>query len=455
MADLPLSLTLALSLSLAAGPAPEGAAPPALTLSRAVERALSHEARYLAAEASFRAEREVLEQARARLLPELSANVSRAHNDLTAVVGEASAHTSYISAGDSISLRQPLYRPERWASYQQAKAEVGRLEAVLSGARNRLHVSVASAYLELLRAMAEFQALQAQRSAVAGQAAAAARAVPLGLASPSESEERAAQAELSVLRALQAEARLTERRRELENMVGEPVTRVLAADDGDASLARIAAGDLHDWLARATEAAPEVRAARAAVEVAREGVRVASAGHKPTLDLVAARTKSRSETFTAIDQTFYNSSVGVQLNVPLFAGGRTDAAVRQALARHERAEAELQLALRETGLLVEREHRTVLQAAQRLRAHVALVQSGRRALLAAQQGSARGTHSQLDVLEAQGRLQAAQQEHAATLAELLAARVRLQGLAGELGADALPEVERVLVRPVTVPIVAR
>lgn len=446
-----LSLTLAIALSTGILPAQEPPPGPVLTLSRAVERALAHEARYRAAEASFRAEREVLEQARSRLLPEVSANLGRTHNDLTAVVGDTAAQTSYISAGNSISLRQPLYRPERWASYQQAKAEVARLEAVLATARNRLHVSVASAYLELLRAAAEWQALQAQQAALAGQAAAAARGVPLGLASASEREERAAQAELAALRALQAEARLTERRRELENMVGEPVTRLLAAEEDGESLSRLAAGELRDWQDRAAEAAPEVRAARAAVEVAREGVRVASAGHKPTLDLVAARTKSRSETFTAIDQTFYNSSVGVQLNVPLYGGGRTESTVRQAVARQERSEAELQAALRDTAVLVEREHMTVRQAAQRLRAHAALVRSARQGVQAAQQGVARGTHAQLEVLEAQGRLQAAQQEHAATVAELLAARVRLQGLAGELSVQALPEVERVLVRPVQVP----
>jgi outer membrane protein len=137
--------------------------------------------------------------------------------------------------------------------------------------------------------------------------------------------------------------------------------------------------------------------------------------------------------------------------VPLYGGGRTESTIRQAVARQERSEAELQLALRDTAVLVEREHMTVRQAAQRLRAHAALVRSARQGVQAAQQGVARGTHAQLEVLEAQGRLQAAQQEHAATVAELLAARVRLQGLAGELSVQALPEVERVLVRPVQVP----
>ena len=99
----PLSLTLAIALSTGILPAQEPPAGPVLTLSRAVERALAHEARYLAAEASFRAEREVLEQARSRLLPEVSANLGRTHNDLTAVVGETAAQTSYVSAGNSIS----------------------------------------------------------------------------------------------------------------------------------------------------------------------------------------------------------------------------------------------------------------------------------------------------------------------------------------------------------------
>jgi integrase len=71
----------------------------------------------------------------------------------------------------------------------------------------------------------------------------------------------------------------------------------------------------------------------------------ARAGHLPTLDLVAQVQRSRSENFNSPQSGYVNSSVGLQLNVPLYQGGYVDSVSRQVQAEYLRA-GELMEALR-------------------------------------------------------------------------------------------------------------
>jgi len=430
-----------------------GQTPPAeaLSFARAVDQARGYEAKYQAARASFRADSEILPQARGALLPEVSLTTNRIYNQLDAVFGGQSRQSiDYWSGGTNISLRQPIYRPENWARYQQAKSEVQRLEAVLVTDRNRLSVEVAGAYLEALRARAEYLSYQAQVKSQQGQAAAANRGVPLGLISPAERDQVQARAELGTLRALQAEGKATDAQRQLERMVGVPVKLLLAPRDDRFDAASLIDGDLAVWQDKARSGSYDIRAAQANVQVALRGVDRARAGHKPTLDLVAGRSKSTSESFSSIDNTYYNTTIGVQLTVPLYAGGRVDSGVRQAVAQHEKAQAQFDSTVREVAVQVEREYLTLRQAEQRLKAHGALVESAGRNLSAARSGVERGTQSQLDVLEAQGQLFSAQYERSGAWLELLAARIRLESLAGEVDDRTVAQLDGVLVVPVTV-----
>jgi len=423
----------------------------ALSFASAVERARTYEAKHQVARASFRAESEILPQTRGTLLPEVSLSANRTYNQLDAVFGGQSRQSlNYYSGGSGISLRQPLYRPENWARYQQAKYEVQRLEAVLLTDRNRLSVEVAGAYLEALRAQAEFLAYQAQQKSLQGQANAAERGTPLGLVSATDRDQAKARAELGTLRALQAEGKALDAQRQLEKMIGTSAGMLLAPSDDSFDASTFATDELAVWLDRARLNSWDVRAARASLEVTRKGVERARAGHKPTLDLVAGRSKSTSESFSSINNTYYNSSIGLQLTVPLYAGGRIDSGVRQAIAEQDKAEAQLENVLREVAVLVEREYLTLQQAQQRLRAHGGLVRSASQNFEAAQRGAERGTQSQLDILEAQGQLSSARYERSGAWLELLAARIRLQSLAGEVDDQTIAQLNSALVVPVAV-----
>ncbi|MGE3348302.1 MAG: TolC family protein [Ramlibacter sp.] len=430
--------------------APAGAGD-ALSPAAALELAMRHEARFRSAEAAFRAESEGVALARSRLLPELGLNVARTRNSLdSSFNGRGQPHLDYYSGGASVTVRQPLYRPESRARLRQADAENTRQAALLDGERGRLAMDLAVAYLEVLRAQADVVAERAQHEALLGLVAAARRAEPLGLGSAADRDARQAKAELANLRVLQAEAHRAEAVRRLERMVGQPVQRLLGPAEQDFVWLPGGPGPLAGWQAQARERSPDVLAAQAAVRVAREGIERARAEALPTLDLVAGRSKSTSDSYSSVNNTYFNTSLGLQLSVQLYAGGRHDAGIRQAVAQHERAQALLEGAQRELDEAVAHEYELVAQADRRLKAHQVVVRNARQALEAARLGTARGTLSTLDIADAQAQLETARAEQTTARLQMLAAQLKLHTLSGDAPWLSLAPLDRWLVEPVAV-----
>jgi outer membrane protein TolC len=159
-------------------------------------------------------------------------------------------------------------------------------------------------------------------------------------------------------------------------------------------------------------------------------VEKARAGHLPTLDAVAQWSRSESESVTSPNTRYVNRTIGVQLNMPLYAGGYVNAATREALARQTQAEELLEAARRDLALRVTTEFRNVTEG--RLRVH-ALEQAERSAEQLAQSSrkSMRGgVRTLVDVFNADQKKAQTQRDLARARYEMLVAYVRLQALAG-------------------------
>ncbi len=445
-ADPPLLLAQSTTLSPASRattPAPAPAA--ALTPAAALVLATEYEARYQVAKATFRAESQALEQARAGLRPSIGFNLNRTFNMLYPTAGR---QQDYVSSSTSLTLRQPLYRPEASAIVRQAGAEVTRQEAVLGGERNRLSLDVASVYLEALRTDAEWQAQQSQQQALDSLVVAAQRALPLGLGSASLVQERQAKAAQGQLRVMQARLKRSEALAQLDKLIGQPAAKLVSLPDEGFAWPADGPGALADWQQRARAQSPEVQAAQAAIAAAREAIDRAEAGKYPTVDLLAGRSRTVSDTFTSLNNRYINNSIGVQLAVPLYDGGRSSAGTAQAVAQLERAQALLEGTQRDLDLQIDTAHQLLTQASQRLQAHQVVVSASQQAVTAARQGQARGQQSALDVLDAQAQLQTALLEQRTTRLSLLLAQLRLNALAGDAQWLSLAPMQTWLSQPV-------
>ena len=100
-------------------------------------------------------------------------------------------------------------------------------------------------------------------------------------------------------------------------------------------------------------------------------------------------------------------SVGVQVNIPIYAGGGVDASVRRAAAELARAQARLEDDLQSLQLDIERQFRTMESGSARLAALDDAVASSELALHGARRGQSAGVFSSADVLDALRRHHAA------------------------------------------------
>lgn len=408
-------------------------------LAEAYGAALGHDATLRASRAGAEAGREALPQARARLLPGISAAASRSGNEFTSKdtgsgARAGSTRDRYLAGSVSLTLRQGLYRPFEQANVRQAEALVQESEASLARDVQGLLVRVGEAYFELLLADEQIALVESQKQAFTTQLDAARKAFAAGSGTRTDIDEVQARLDMSVAEELQARQQRQLAQRQLQAMIGEPVDAVAALNAGALVLAAPEPKEIEAWIARAEAHSPEIRALQARLDAARHEIDKARAGHQPTLDAVAEWSRSDSDNINRIGSRYTNKSLGLQLTVPLYAGGGVESAVRQAVAEETRARELLQALRDDLAVRLTREFAGVSQGVLRVRALQQAVRSAEQVVLSNRRSFQAGSRTTVDVLNAEQQRVSALRDLAQARFLYLMAQVRLQVLAGEFDA---------------------
>ncbi len=419
----------------------------ALDLLESYQAALNEDADYQAARAAANAGREALPMARAQLLPNLSANATRMQNDLTTetlnLAGQPSTlNSKYPSTNYALTLRQPLYRPAQYAGYLQAIARVASSEASFDKAGQDLAVRVAGAYFNVLLAEETLRQVESQQVAIVGQLAASKRALEAGQGTRTDIDDAQARLDLNRAKLLGARQQIDQARHELQILVNRPVDNLRPLDKQRLELHSLHPTVLTDWIERAALASPELRDMKARVEAARHETARAQAGHKPTLDLIVQRTISASDNVTNPNSRFNNSQIGVQLAVPLFAGGFVSAQLRQAQAALDEAEQRHESVRRKLAAQVRKEYQGVQEGILKVQALTLAEYSADQAVISNEKGFLAGTRSRIDILNAGETRGNVRLELARERLLYAMSRARLLALCGELNEAAIAGMNR-------------
>lgn len=424
----------------------------AIDLLQAWQAALANDPQIRAARSAADASRERVPQARAQLLPQVNVSVQRHWNDLRsetlAPQGQilATAEDRYTSAADALTLRQPLFRPGLAAQLRQAHAIAAQGESQLALEEQRLAARLAEAYLELLRAQDQVRLVQQQRGILETQLDAARKGFAGGSGTRTDIDEAQARLDINVALELEARQAVDIAQRQLSAITGVPSTDVApVAVDRLPSTPPQPAG-VEAWVARAQAASPEVQAARASWEAAREAADVARSEFLPTVDGVAQVLRNENDNPTRVNSRYRQRQIGVQLNVPLFEGGGTSSRVRQADAEGLRAENLLRATELDLATRVHREYRGVTEGLARIRALENAVRSNEQLVLSSRRSYQAGVRTLLDILNAEEQLATVRRDLATARFNYLAALVRLRTLAGEPAEASIAEVNGWLVR---------
>lgn len=419
---------LALALALALHPAW------AMDLRQAYDAAEQNDASIRSSRAGAAGMHEKLPQARAQRLPNLSFNAGANRNALKTSTetaqGPRTFDNRYSSNNQVLQLRQPLYRPFLSALEEQAKAQVASADAMLENDEQDLVLRVSEAYFDALLARAQRDLIAVQKLTYTSQLDSATKGFKAGSGMRTDIDEAQARVDMSLAQELEAAQNVEFTRQRLAVMVGKPFDELADLDVASFRPLPPAPASLAEWTAQAEAANPQLRSLQAQVDAAAREIDKAKAGHKPTLDAVASVSRSDSDSVTSVNTVYNQKFIGLQLSVPLYAGGYVNSTVRQAVAEHERARESLEAARRDLGAKVYEQYRAMTEGVLRVGALQQAVRSAELALESSRKSLLAGVRTTVDVLNAEQQRTLAARDLAQARYMYLLSRIRLQALAG-------------------------
>ena len=415
------------------------------------QEAAANNADLAAARADYAARSEVVPQARAGLLPNLSAgaNLSDTRTDVDTSLGSQS-----ISRSGTVyqaNLSQPLFRADRWFQLQAAEATDEQAALELSATEQSLILQSAETYFAVLRAQDNLASTKAEEAAFKRQLDQANERFDVGLSDKTDVLE--AQAGFDTARANRIIAQ-----QQVEDAFQALITltnRDFAALEGiEHSLPILAPtpNDAKAWVDTAAAQNLNLQASNYAVEAAEETLRQRKAGHAPTLDAVASFQKgdndslgfSNSGTPPRFSDDVEQRSIGLQLNIPLYRGGLTSSQVREAYQRVNQSE-QLRESLRRQVVQDTRNlHRAINTDVETVQARKQSIISSQSALEATEIGYQVGTRNIVDVLDAQRQLYSSVRIYNNARYDYIINNLRLKQAAGTLSPADLEALEQYL-----------
>ncbi|MDO9360934.1 MAG: TolC family outer membrane protein [Polaromonas sp.] len=410
--------------------------------------ARDYDASYQSSRSLYEANLARAEQAKAGILPQagLSAGVNRVNfeNNNPAI------DRNYPQQSASLNASQPLYRPGNWATYEQGKQQVELSKAQLEAAEQDLVVRTSQLYFDVLAAQDTLAFVRAQKAAVAEQLASAKRNFEVGTSTITDSREAQARYDLVIAQEIAAENDLRVKKIALDQLVGrtDSQPRPLLAPT---TLPPLVPPEVNTWVQQSEATHPAIRQAEANLEVAKLEVDKAEAGHKPTVDLTASYGAQRNPQGSATSVNTLNSranttSVGVALNLPLFAGFATQNRIRETLSLEDKARTDLEATKRNVALNTRTAFFGVLSGQGQVRALEAAEASSQSALDANKLGYQVGVRINIDVLNAQSQLFQTKRDLAVARYNVLLGGLRLRQANGTLTPEDLLLINSLLVQ---------
>lgn len=420
-----------------------------LDLLQAFQAAQAGDAHILAARAGAQANQELAPQARAVMMPSVSLSATQFNNQLTqgntqGVGRSPVSQASYTSTNQTLTLRQPLYRPYLWAQYQQAQAQGREALSGLAQEEQSLVVRVCTQYFDALLAQDQLALVMAQRTHLTTQLAAARQAFAAGSGTRTDIDEAQAYLDMNTARALEARQQVMYTLKQLALLINEPVEHLATLDPARLTLDEQEFADPQTWTDRAEKNNPHLQTLIAQLDIARHDLSKARSGHLPTLDIIAQWTRSENDNVTNINTRYVNAGVGVQLNVPLFSGGYVNAAVRQAAASLQQAQHTLTSGRRDLELQVYKAFRAVTESMARIQALEQALRSADQVVLSNEKSFQAGSRTLVNIHDAQQHRMGVARDLSQARYGNLVARLRLLALVGEADTQAIRAINQLL-----------
>ena len=415
--------------------------------------ALAHDAQYAAARAIAEAGREKQPQALAGLLPTVAATGNTFGNDGsfdTRISGSSlstSSRNRFNSNAYSVNLTQPLFRWQNFVQYDQSKLLVMQTEANFAQAGQDLILRVSQAYFDVLVAIENLRAVQANKTAIAQQLEQAKKNFEVGTATITDTYESQSRFDLATAQEIAAENELEVRRYALRVLIGKDPGELNRLKTKAVMEAPQPAG-MEPWVEAAERDSFVVQAQEAAAEAADKAVEINRAGHYPTVDVVANYGQNNGpgqSGLGSIDTT--TRQIGLQVNIPIFQGGAVNSRTREAAARRDAERASLDNVRRTSALSARQAYLGVVNGLAEVRALEAALLSSLSSLESNRLGYEVGVRINIDVLNAENQVYVTRRDLARARYNTLQNQLRLKAAVGTLSEAEVERINQLLEAP--------
>ena len=414
-------------------------------LAEAYRAALANDPDYLSARAARDAASESAAQGLAGLLPLATAGYNTSQNTtdqtLTGTTGPVARISSYPSTSSFVQMKAPILKPRAWFAYSQGKAQAASGEWKLRSQLQDLGNRTLQAYADVVDARAGVELARAQVARAARRADAQRRLLEGGEVTQVQVRDSEARLALDQVALREADDTLANATRNFELSTGLSAAMVPGeAPLRDASHLSVP-GSTKELLELASERNPDLLAQRETLEAAVQDVRKNLSDHSPTVDLVAAYSRSENGQDIAIGQKLTTTSIGIQIAVPLYTGGQTQSTVRQAIANREKAGMDLRSLQHRIELQARQSYHAFITARQRLNATEELLKSAELQRTAAERGIPAGVATEVELVDAQYQIANARRERTKARLSLMQSYARIKAMIGELNEKAISAIE--------------
>ncbi|ELX10619.1 type I secretion outer membrane protein TolC [Janthinobacterium sp. HH01] len=411
----------------------------ALGLLEAYQAALKNDPTYRSAYYAGEAGKENRILGRSNLLPVVSASYNASQNRTTVSALHESVPRDYISRSSTIQLRQSLFNLDGYARYKQGAAQANYAASQFESQQQEVISRVVNAYFDVLYKGDLLALSKVERDVYIEQRKVNDRLFAKGEGTRTDMLESQARLDAAEAAVLEGQDALNNARTTLASIiggdVGEPDRLVPDFDTRPADTLGFEA-----WKQIALERNPDIKTLVYGVEIARQEVNKSRSGHAPRVDFVATYGKSSADTVQTYNQDTTVRSLGVQINIPLYAGGGINAQTRQAVANQEKAKADLQVQTDKVLLELRKDYDALMSSVARIGALKKSVASSELLIKATEQSVKGGVRINLDVLNATQQLYVNKRDLAQARYNYLLNTLRMRSAAGTLSEADVREV---------------
>ena len=413
--------------------------------------ALENDPTYKSAEYSYLADKQIVVQGRAALLPSITLSGSTNWNEY---YQNDQLQQEYNSFSKSARVSQPLFRLDSWFNFKRSKSLTNAAEADFAYQQQNLLLRTAELYFGVLRAIDNLNATISEEKAIKKQLDQAQQRYEVGLSAITGVQEAQLAFDLSMAARINNEGNLFSAREALNALIGREIFSLDELGE-NLNVSFPFPNSKEEWVKTALENNYQLKAAYLRRDAAKSNARSVASNHLPKIDIVGSGSESETNQFNyegfevngqgiPVPAVTGRRNYSIQLSVPIFQGGAVSSRRKQAYSQFNEADENTLFTERSVIQEVRSQFSNVVTLVANVNAQRQAVISATSALEATQVGYKVGTRNIVDLLQAEKNLYSAEKNLANAKYDYILANLRLALAAGTIGPNNIVDINNIL-----------